>query len=125
MSPGCGLLFLAILGANAAAAQSLTSTQKAKLARTAKNPFDLAKFISTHAASDWSVEMKARQLVVAAHYWGQVPFEPCKTELLSVKSPEQVIVVIKRRATDIVRYTRQPDGSWQAEGTAGTGPREP
>jgi hypothetical protein len=134
MHVGCNLahmglahrvLLLAIVGAVAAASQSLTPTQLAELARATNNPFDLAKFIDTHPASDWGVEMKARRLVLAPYYWGQGPFEPCETELLNLKSPEQVIVVIKGRATRFLRYTRQADRSWRAEGTAGTGPREP
>jgi hypothetical protein len=63
-------------------------------------------------------------VVVAPDY--RQPFEPCTTKLLTLKTPEQVIVVIEcAYYKGFVRYTRKPDGSWQAEGAADAGYRPP
>ena len=127
MAPAHRILLLPIVGAIAAAGQSLTPTQRAELARAAKNPFELAKFIDTHPAPGWQFDVKpaTHRFAVAPDY-RQRGFEACKTKLLPVKTPEQSIVVIECAfIKDFVRYTHQPDGSWQAEGTAGIGPRAP
>ena len=127
MSLAHRVLLLAIIGAVAAASQSLTPTQKAELARAAKNPFDLAKFIDTHPAPGWRINVKpgTHALSIAPDYT-QRDFEACKTKLLTVKTPKQAIVVIEGEwHKEFVRYTRQSDGSWQAEGTADAGVRAP
>jgi hypothetical protein len=117
-------LFTAILS-SVVVGQTLTPAETAELARAAKDPFDLARFIDTHPAPGWDTEVKSRTLIVAPNYQ-QRDFEACKSKLLTLKAPEQVIVVIECAfIKDFVRYTHQSNGSWQAEGTAGTGPREP
>lgn len=119
-------LFAAIVSP-LAIAQTLTQAETAELARAAKNPFDLAKFIDNHPAPGWRIDVKiaTHQLVVAPDYT-QRDFEACKTKLLTVKRPEQVIVVIECEwFKGFVRYTRQSSGSWQAEGAADAGYRAP
>ena len=84
-----------VLLALTAIAQKLTPAETAELARATKNPFDLAKFIDAHPAPGWQfdVTIATRRVVVAPDYQ-QRDFEPCTTKLLTVKTPEQAIVVI-------------------------------
>jgi hypothetical protein len=103
-------------------AQSIPPSQSDDLARAAKNPYDLARFIDSHFGFDWEVLWKALGT--------EGPFiqpcgklsggkRQCSTELIIVLNPDQAILLVQGDATpaDIyIRFLQEKDGSWRFSG---------
>ena len=70
-------------------AQSGPSAQDAELARAAKNPYDLARFVDSHTGFDWNVLWKALGIEPLMMQACGDRSAACSTELITVFNPDQ------------------------------------
>ena len=72
----------------------IPSVQDEELARVAKNPYDLARFIDSHLGFDWNVLWKAlgiQPLFIQPCGKLSNGRKHCSTELITVLDPDQMI----------------------------------
>jgi hypothetical protein len=102
--------------------QNAPSPQDAELARAAKNPYDIARFVDSHQGFDWNVLWKAlgaEPLMIQPCGFLSSGTRQCSTELITVLNPDQVILLLKGDATpaDIyLRFLQQKNGGWRFSG---------
>jgi hypothetical protein len=85
------------------------SLSQGELARAAKNPYDLARFIDSHLGFDWGVLWKALGTEGAViQPCGRLSDgrRGCSTELITVLSPDQAILLAIGDATPADIYIR-------------------
>ena len=93
-----------------------------QLARAAKNPYDLARFVDSHPRFDWEVLWKAfaiKPLLYQPCGGLSDGGKQCSTELINVLDPDQVILVIQDDSTHIdiyLRFIQERDGNWRSAG---------
>ena len=100
----------------------IPSVQDEELARAAKNPYDLARFIDSHLGFDWNVLWKAlgiQPLFIQPCGKLSNGRKHCSTELITVLDPDQMILVVQGDATpaDIyLRFLQEKPGGWRFAG---------
>jgi hypothetical protein len=98
--------------------QSAPTPQDAELARAPRNPYDLARFVDSHAISDWSVLWNA----LGIKPLNQPCADRCASELITVFDPDQVIVLFQEDSVgwDVyLRFLKKEDGTWRFSGAYG------
>lgn len=92
----------------------------------ARSPETLARFVKSHRVIDWKA-LRSSLGLQDSKYWfapcgGNLPASdaPCSTEIASVVSPDQAILIIRggafSPAIEYLRYLRSENGSWEVAG---------
>jgi hypothetical protein len=114
----------------AAAAMILASiayaqnARQAGVAEAAKSPVSMARYVEAHAEDfDWDALWNALGTPAPKTIYplcGGSTIYSCSTEIVTVLSPDQTIVIIQSggiRTHDVyLRYLQQPDGGWRFAG---------
>ncbi len=116
-------VFAAISLAVAAVAQN---SPQAEIARAAKSPYDLARYLETHTDFEWA------PLWLALGAANPASIEPCvtvadkrarcSTEIVTLLSPDQAIVVVQGGLGLVelyLRFLQEPGGGWKFAGAYG------
>ncbi|HEY4363176.1 MAG TPA: hypothetical protein VGN17_19560 [Bryobacteraceae bacterium] len=113
----------AILFAGIAVAQSVP---QAEIARAAKSPYDLARYLETHTDFDWAPLWQTLGSASPASVEPCVTASDrqarCSTEVIGLLNPDQAIVVVQGGLGLVELYLRfldEPEGAWKFAGAYG------
>lgn len=99
-----------ILLAAVAASGWIRADVASDLAQAAESPYEIERFVETHAVFDWHPLWKALKLTddtgLPACEERLDAGRDCSSELISVLEPEQTIVLLRHNVSDFVVYLR-------------------